>query len=40
MLEENCMELENEHKKLLEENWDLEKRYATALAILKMICGE
>ncbi len=34
MLEENCTELENEQKKLLEENRDLETRYVTASFIL------
>jgi len=34
MLEENRLELENERKKLREENWELETRYAKASAIL------
>jgi len=33
ILKENCRELENEQKKLLEENRELEKRYAMATAI-------
>jgi len=36
ILEENCMELEKEQKKLLEENRELENRYAMASAMLNI----